>query len=331
MHKAAIILSEGAFEKIYSPSVLERLKSCCPDVELLSTEEFTSREDVLQDVEILFSGWGPPRLDKEALAKLPSLKLVLYGAGSLKSIVCDYFWDQNLPICSAWVANAVPVAEFSFAQIILGLKQALRLPLLMREARKRVLPDSDITLGAFHTNVSLISLGQIGRMVAERLKTLDVNVFAYDPFVSEAEAKDLGIKLVSLEDAFATSQVVSLHTPWLKETEGMITGDLLRAMPPGGTFINTARGAVVNEPELIHVMQERQDLTAVLDVTHPEPAPPESKLYDLENVFLTPHIAGSMAGECARMGQYMVEEFKRWQKGVPLKYQVSKEAFEKMA
>jgi phosphoglycerate dehydrogenase-like enzyme len=111
----------------------------------------------------------------------------------------------------------------------------------------------------------------------------------------------------------------------------MITGDLLDRIPPGGTFINTARGAVVNEPEMIRVLQKRADLTAVLDVTYPEPPEPDSPLYDLPNVFLTPHIAGSINGECGRMGEYAVDECRRWIAGEPLKYQVSKAAFEKMA
>lgn len=331
MNKAAFILSEEQFPRIYPQEVLQELKSICEVQEFLSTADFLSRSTPLPDVEILFSGWGCPKLDEAALANLPSLKLVLYGAGSLKSVVTDAFWQKDIPICSAWVANAVPVAEFSFAQIILGLKQVLRLPGIMRETKRRTLPEHFEDGGAFHTNVSLISLGQIGRFVAEHLKSLDVNVLAYDPFVSQAEAESLGVTLVSLEEAFSASRVVSLHTPWLPETEGMITGDLLRSIPPGGTFINTARGAVVRENELIEVMQQRPDLTAVLDVTYPEPPAPDSPLYTLENVFLTPHIAGSVAGECGRMGQYMLEELKRWQHGEPLRYQVTNEAFRKMA
>jgi len=143
--------------------------------------------------------------------------------------------------------------------------------------------------------------------------------------VTDEIAKDLNVQLCSLETLFEQCDVVSLHTPWLKETEGMITGKHIASMKPGATFINTSRGAIVNEPEMINVLKERPDLFAVLDVTYPEPPQPGSDLYTLPNVILTPHIAGSMNGECRRMGRYMVEELQRYLSGQPLQWQITKE------
>jgi phosphoglycerate dehydrogenase-like enzyme len=116
-----------------------------------------------------------------------------------------------------------------------------------------------------------------------------------------------------------------MHTPWLKETEGMITGEHFAAMKPNATFINTARGAVVREGEMIEMLRERTDLFAVLDVTYPEPPEPGSPLYTLPNVVLTPHIAGSLSGECRRMGGYVVEELKRYLCGEPQLWPISRE------
>jgi phosphoglycerate dehydrogenase-like enzyme len=96
-------------------------------------------------------------------------------------------------------------------------------------------------------------------------------------------------------------------------------------MKPGASFINTARGAIVREGEMIEVLRARPDLFAVLDVTYPEPPAPDSPLYTLPNVILTPHIAGSMDGECRRMGRYMVEELRRYVKGEPLRWGISRE------
>ncbi|MDF3129575.1 hydroxyacid dehydrogenase [Kiritimatiellaeota bacterium B1221] len=331
MKKAAIILAEGNQQKIYPASVRHKMSAVCEVVAEGTPQDLVRLRDTLKDVEILFSGWGPPRMDEETLDFFPRLKLVLYGAGSLKSMMCDYFWTRDIPVCSAWIANAVPVAEFTFAQIILSLKQVQQLPGLMREAKAKATPPHFENGGAYGTTVSLISLGVIGRKVARLLQNLDVEVLAYDPFCSQEAATELGVKLVSLEEAFSQARVVSLHTPWLKETEGMITGDLLASIPPGGTFINTARGAVVNEAEMIRVLEKRPDLSALLDVTYPEPPVKDSPFYTLPNVFLTPHIAGSIFGECGRMGEYMVDECRRWISGEKLIYQVSKSAFEKMA
>ncbi|MGA0334076.1 MAG: hydroxyacid dehydrogenase [Kiritimatiellia bacterium] len=331
MKKAAILLGKDSHDRIYPPSVLHKMSAMCEVIAKGTPAEIPQLADGLAEVEVLFTGWGAPCLDEKTLRFFPNLKLVLYGAGSLKNVVTDTFWTRNLPICSAWMANAVPVAEFTFAQIILSLKQVHCMPGLMRESQGKAVPPHLEEGGAYGTTVALISLGVIGRKVAELLKLLDVQVLAFDPYCAPGSAASLGVELVSLEEAFSRARVVSLHTPWLKETEGMITGNLLDSIPQGGTFINTARGAVVNEKEMIGVLQNRPDLSAVLDVTYPEPPEKNSPLYTLPNVFLTPHIAGSIHGECGRMGEYMVEECRRWISGGKLKYQISKTAFEKMA
>ena len=96
-------------------------------------------------------------------------------------------------------------------------------------------------------------------------------------------------------------------------------------MKPYSTFINTSRGAVIRENEMIDVLRQRPDLWAVLDVTYPEPPPPDSALYTLPNVLLTPHIAGSVGEECRRQGRTMIEELQRHLAGEPLKWTVTKE------
>ena len=179
--------------------------------------------------------------------------------------------------------------------------------------------------------MALISLGMIGRLVARLLRNFQVNVIAYDPFATPAAAAELGVRLVSLEEAFATADVVSLHTPWLKETENLVTGQLIASMKRNATFINTARGAVVAEEEMLDVLERRPDLTALLDVTYPEPPAPSSRIYTLPNVMLTPHIAGSLDGECQRMGQYAVDECRRYLAGEPLQWQVTRKMAETLA
>jgi phosphoglycerate dehydrogenase-like enzyme len=331
--KAAIVLETQNEVRIYTPAIRRELDALCNVVvDRCEKEDIPRRAAELADVRFLFSGWGPPQLDAATLAFFPKLEAVFYGAGSLRAIACDDFWATGLPISSAWAANAVPVAEFSFAQIILALKQTHRFPDFLRKTRNMDRPPHFDDGGAFGTTVGLVSLGMIGRRVATLLRNLDVHVIAYDPFCSPAVAKELGVELVgSLADVFSRSRVVSLHAPIMPETIGMITGELVGMLPPGGALINTARGILVREDELIEVLRKRTDLSAILDVVYPEPAAPDSPLYDMPNVFLTSHIAGSMGGECARMGRYMVEECRRFLTGKPLQWQVTREAFERMA
>lgn len=185
--------------------------------------------------------------------------------------------------------------------------------------------------GAFGSKVGLISLSTVGRRVNELLKHFDLKVLAYDPFVSEAEAKELNVKLCSLEEIFENADVVSLHSPLLEETKGMITGEHIATMKEHAAFINTARGAIVKESEMLEVLKQRPDLTAFLDVTYPEPPNPDSDLYTLPNVALTPHIAGSEGKETGRMGTFMLEEFRRYLKGEKLNWEVTEEAYNFMA
>jgi phosphoglycerate dehydrogenase-like enzyme len=284
--------------------------------------------DQLKDIEMIFSGWGAPVFTEEILDAAPSLKIVFYGAGSVRGIVTDEFWLRGIRIVSAWGANAVPVVEYTLAQIILCLKKAYVHARITKENKtwQRLVVE-----GAYQSTVGIISLGMIGRMLVEKLRTYDLHILAHDPFVNPSDADQLGVELVTLDELFMRSDVVSLHTPWLPETEGMIRGKHFLLMKPGAAFINTARGAVVEETEMVDVLLGREDLFAVLDVTHPEPPESDSKLFDLPNVFLTPHIAGSMDRECWRMGQVIVDELGRYLEGKQMVYEITQEKAKNLA
>lgn len=325
--KSALILGTGNQPRIYPPRVRAALDTLCEvTVEDCTATDLPLHAVALQDVEVLFSGWGCPRLDAATLDLMPRLKAVFYGAGTIKDVVTKDFWERGITISSAWAANAVPVAEFAVAQIILSLKQVWGIPGQIRRKRRFDWPEGFNEGGAFGTQVALISLGQIGQRVARMLQAYDVDVLAFDPYCSPQRAAELGVRLTDLATCFAEARVVSLHSPLKPETTGLIDADLLRQMPPGATLINTARGGLIREADLAAVLRERPDLTALLDVTDPEPPAPESPLYDLENVFITPHIAGSIGTECGRMGLYMVDECRRFLHGEPLHYQITREA-----
>jgi len=330
MLKAAYVLKRHSFDLIYGPDEQRDLASLVqvmgPPV---TPEEFKKDLDRYRDVEIIFSGWGGPLFDAELLAGLPNLKAVFYGAGSIKTLVTDAFWERNIPITSSYAANAIPVAEFTLAQILFSLKAGWHCIMQSRENKKYGRPKS--VIGAYGSTVGLVSLGMIGRRVAQLLQPFDLNVIAFDPMISPERAGELRLGLCSLSDVFKRSDVVSLHTPWLKETENLIDGKLISSMKPGATLINTSRGAIVNEPEMIAVLKERPDIWAVLDVTWPEPPKPDSALWQLPNVILTPHIAGSLDNECRRMGRVVVDELARFLKGEPLRFSISRQLAMTMA
>jgi phosphoglycerate dehydrogenase-like enzyme len=179
--------------------------------------------------------------------------------------------------------------------------------------------------GAYGSVIGIVSLGRIGSLLCEKLRILDVKVIAYDPFLSPERARRLGVEMVSLEELFSRSDVVTLHTPWLPETDGLIRGRHFASMKRNATFINTARGGIVREKEMIDVLIERPDLFALLDCVVEEPPPSHSMLYRLPNIILTPHIAGSQHDECRRLGRFMVEETERFLSGEDLRWQVTRE------
>lgn len=324
MNNGLVILDPHAFESIYGQ---EHLESIARRVRLLARpmtkSEALQRPDLLAQADVIFSGWGAPRMDAAFLATARQLKAVFYGAGSIRYFTSDAFWERGVVVSSAYAINAVPVAEYTLATILLSLKNYWFHAFEIKRAAR--LTERVRCAGAYGSRIGLVSLGMIGRLVRDRLRAFDLEVLAYDPYVAPEDAAAIGVKLVSLDDIFRLCDVVSLHAPWLKETEGMIQGRHFELMKPRASFINTARGAIIREDEMCDVLRRRPDLTALLDVTWPEPPAADSPLWTLPNVILTPHIAGSRDRECRRMGRAMIEEFDRWDRGEELQWPISAE------
>ena len=324
------VLRSDAFDRIYGEPERADIADLVEVEEVPQTAEtVTENPGVLDGVDVIFSGWGAPVMDETFLRAAGELGAVFYGAGSVRQLVTDALWERGVRVVSAYSANAVPVSEYALAAILFSLKRGWHFAAAVREER-RFPPVSGIP-GACGSTVGIVSLGATGRMLRERLRHFDVRVVAYDPYVTEVEAASLGVELLALERLFQEADVVSLHTPWLPETEGLIRNSHLASMKRGATLVNTSRGAVIREAEMVSVLKDRQDVTAVLDVTHPEPPEPDSPLYDLPNVVLTPHIAGSQGDECRRMGRLVVDELRRYVAGEPLEHEITRERAAVMA
>jgi phosphoglycerate dehydrogenase-like enzyme len=318
-------------DRVYSRgrrASLEEASALYP--EYVTRESFPRQEAFLHGTEALFSTWGMDEELARLVSRLPGLKAFFYAAGSVQSFARPLL-DKGILVVSAWAANAVPVARFTQAQIILSLKGYFR---NLREARLAVnrgrLLETDAP-GAAYETVALLGCGMVGRQVAELLRPLGLDVIAYDPFLTDREAGALGIRKVTLKEAFASAYVVSNHLADLPPTRGLLDRELFASMRPGAAFINTGRGATVSEAGLQAVLRERPDLTALLDVTFPEPAAADSPWYSLENVHLSSHIAGSNGNEVVRMADLCLEEFAAWKSGRPLRYQVTLGMLEMMA
>lgn len=305
---------------VYPPALLDRLRQC-----VALAGEIPSSQPIPAETEILLGTWGMPLLDEAFLQRLPNLRGVFYGAGTIRGFVTEAFWDRQIPVVSAAAANAVPVVDYTVSVVLLGLKRFFYMARTMRERRRKPADIHRVVPGNYGALIGLVSFGKIARMVAARLIQAGCRVQVYDPFLSAEAASESGVELCTLERLFSTSDIVSVHAPNLPETRGLLGSEHFNLMRNETTFINTARGAVVREPELVRFLAERPDVQAVLDVTLPEPPETDSPLYELPNVILTPHIAGSLGRECGRMGELAVEEVERFLRGEPLQHAVTRE------
>ena len=299
---------------------------------LLTNEELMSGP-AHPEIEAVFSSWGMPCLTEAQISeRLPNLRCVFYAAGTVQYFARP-FLHKGIRVFSAWAANAVPVAEFTLAQILLANKGFFQLDRRYRKEGYQAAADYAAHFdGNYHNKVGLLGAGMVGKKVIENLKPFDLEIEVFDPFLPDAAAKALGVRKTSLENIFQTCPVISNHLANNKETEGMLDYHLFSLMSPYAVFINTGRNAQVVVPDLIRAMQEAPGRTALLDVTDPEePLPEGHSLWNVPNIIITPHRAGSQQGEIRRMGAYMTEEYQRVMAGQAPLYEVTMDMLRTMA
>ncbi len=320
-------------KRVFPGYVLEKLeKEAGADAKTYTKADVAANADGFGDVEYIFSTWGMPVFTDEEIGRFfPRLKCVFYAAGTVQAFARP-FLERGIKVFSAWGANGVPVAEYTSSLIILANKGFFR----TTTAVKSTGYDSGKRLswrypGNFHTRVGIVGAGMIGKKVINLLRACDLDISVFDPFLSDETAKSLGVVKTDLKTLFSACRVVSNHLANNDATAGMIGGELFKLMPENATFINTGRGRQIVESELCAVLAERPDLTAILDVTYPEPPEEGSPLYKLSNCILSPHIAGSTGGEVKRMAEYMLREFEDFIAGKETKYEVNLKMHETMA
>jgi phosphoglycerate dehydrogenase-like enzyme len=323
MDPATYALQFGA-EQLHRLSGLSRLG----DPVCVSELDSPAARERLASADVLVTSWGAPELTPERLDAAPRLTAVLHCAGSVRGLVGDDVWRRGIAVSSAAEENAVPVAEFTLAAIILAGKKA---PFLAAQARHErdgwaaTLVRTDLSNRG--RTVGVVGFSRIGRRVVELLRLLDTaEVLVSDPYADAAEVTAAGARLVPLDELLSCSEILSLHAPALPETRHMIGARELALLPDGATLVNTARGALVDHDALLRECTSGR-LDAILDVTEPEPLPATSAFFDLPNVMITPHVAGSLGSETRRMSDHALDELANLVDGRPLATPVTPDAF----
>ncbi|MEO5297369.1 C-terminal binding protein [Enterococcus cecorum] len=271
---------------------LQAIQALNLDLEMVVRPSQTPSEIIenAKDADIIITVYEP--LTKEVLSQLPNLKLVVYRSIGFNSVDLAYANERQLPVshitqyCVDEVANYVVAAILSHNRRILDFNQSVKVD---HKWDYELFPDmrrlSSLTVG-------LIGFGNIPRLVAQRLQVFGCKVMAYDPFVPAEVFANAGVTQVSLEEIFAHSDYISSHLPLNDSTKEMLNATLFNLCENRPVFINSSRGGVVNEEDLVAALQSGKVSYAILDVVHSED-PDLSKLpfMQMDNVVLTPHIA----------------------------------------
>jgi phosphoglycerate dehydrogenase-like enzyme len=307
--------------RVLTPGLWQRLHAVA---DVLPERATTGTFPDLGRVEVLFTGWGCPPITPEVADRAPRLRAIVHSAGSVKTFLDRTVLDRGIAVTSAVVANAIPVAEYTVAAIVLAGKRAFRYAAEYRRDRR---PPEIGALGNYRTTVGLLGASRIGRMVADRLRGFDVDVLLSDPYLTDVPD---GVRPCELGELFERSDVLSVHAPLLPETTGLVDAPLLARLRDGAVLINTARGRIV-DPVALERECVSGRIDAILDVTEPEPLPADSPLLDLPNVMVTPHLAGAVGNEIARLGELAVGELERYAAGLAFEHAITATDWDRLA
>lgn len=186
--------------------------------------------------------------------------------------------------------NLTSVSEHTVMVMLMLLKKIRYIENSLKQGKWR---DRDsFTAILARKTIGIIGLGRVGKEVARRLSTWNVRILTFDPYVKEEDAKAMNIEMCSLDDLLKQSDFVTIHVQVTPETRGMIGARELSLMKPTAVIINTARGDVINEKEMTEALKQRVIAGAALDVLNPDPPSSDNELLKMENVLVTPHVAG---------------------------------------
>ena len=326
--RVALAMTDAARERMFPAARLAEIAEVAEIVGHL--DEFTSdaAREILASTEVIVTGWGSPLVGTEILDAAPQLRAVLHSAGSIKAYVDPEVLLSGVAVSSMAAANAIPVAEYTVAMIVLANKRILPVA-----ARYRQQPHGfDIEaafpgLGNYGKRIGIVGASKIGRLVIELLRAYELDVVVHDPYLDEQDAAELGVRVLELDELLATSDVVSVHAPSLPSTRHLLDARRIGLMAQGATLLNTARGEIIDQDALTTRILAGE-LFAVLDVTTPEVLPAEHPLRGSDRVLITPHAAGSLGSELGRLARAVRDELGRLSRGEPLAFRIEPERLE---
>ena len=278
----------------------------------------------LAEADVVITSWASPKLTAELLAAAPRLKFIGHAAGTVAPYVDPAAWDRGIVVVSGNASMANQVAEWAVTLAILALRRWHYISRQLAQARTWGKVELSLHSDSLTEQpVGVIGFGQVARLAIPKFIAFNcpVSVWAPEPAADIAHA---GASKVELDALLGASRVVSLHAPLNDQTCGLIGGRELALMPDRAVLVNTARGKLVDHEALIRECRTGR-LSAALDVTDPEPLPPESPLWQMDNVTISPHMAGPVPCRRREFGRMVLADLEAFLAGRPLGARITAE------
>ncbi len=329
----AVTIGRSNYDRMFSETAWAQLEEVATIVHH-DDDQPADHDDLvslLPGARACITSWGVAPFDAEVVAAADSLELMSHMGSSIKRFVSDPLWARGIRVTSAGITLARDVAETTLGLMIVGRKRIWPLGRHVADGGWRDSPvwDRWDARELSRSTVGLVGASNVGRHVIDLLQPFEPTILVADPFLSEDHANALGVERVDIGQLAARADIVSLHCPENEHTRHMIDADILSSMRDGTVLINTARGGLIDEPALIDELGNGR-IFAFLDVTDPEPPAADSPLRQLDNVVVTPHIAGCIEN-CNRMGELAVEEVRRHLAGEPAVYEIRPDMLDRIS
>ena len=259
------------------------------------THRLVSTEDVVRvahDADVIAVQSVRPLLTRKAMPQLERCRCMIRAGAGFDSIDYKAATEYGIMVCNTPTYCTDDVADHAIALMLGCVRHLARLDAAMRQgryARELARPTRRVA----GSTLGIIGLGRIGRTVARRVRGWDMTILAYDPYLTEAQASQVGAQLVDLDELLSRADFITIHCPRTDETDHLLSWDEFAKAKPGLVLVNSARGPIVHEEALVAALEDGRVWAAGLDVTEQEPLDPGSKLLQLDNVILTPHIAAN--------------------------------------
>jgi D-3-phosphoglycerate dehydrogenase len=293
-----------------------------PHKRVAEVEEAAGSEEqmieALSGVEVIITQLAP--MTQRVIGSTDALRLIVCTRGGPVNINVDAASEKGIAVCNAPGRNAPAAAEFALGLMLAAMKRIPDAHMSLKGGEWRgefyAYEENGIELDG--SRVGLVGFGAVGSRVARVLRAFGSEVLVYDPFVDVAEVEEIGSRKAELDELLESSQAVSIHARLTDETRNMIGADQIARMPRGAVLVNTARGGLLDYDALCDALESGHLGAAALDVYDEEPPPESSRLFEVPNLVLSPHIAGATKETAHRAARIAAEEVRRYARGEEL-------------